>query len=300
METKFSHSIYYYQFEGDEYEIGKKYGKLLKDRNFDSNKIEQVNQKMWKVVEGRNPTLLFKILQKKILGWVNIIKKDFSDYILIQKGFSEELKMNLDILLELEILIELSGIFCTIYAENKNKFYRIADTSIEHRQILKETLQEIHVVKINDYVTVTSPGLYTLHSIFSEKFSFATFANNQIPKKEFLKNPLPFYIRFKKIYANSKNENQFIQQIIEEKDVYFDVEIIIGGQDNNYNVHAINKTLKESNIIERSDYTPIKTDDFMNLHKELPDFNRIFAAYYYNNKLYLSNSLVNNEMIEIF
>ena len=99
---------------------------------------------------------------------------------------------------------------------------------------------------------------------------------------------------------DSKDEDEFIKQIKNDSKIFYDVEIIIRGQSKNYNIHAINKTIQESNVIERSDYTPIKTNDLMNLHKELPDYNRIFAAYHHNNKLYVSNSLVNNEMIEIF
>ena len=55
----------------------------------------------------------------------------------------------------------------------------------------------------------------------------------------------------------------------------------------------------DSQIIERSDYSPIKINNFENLHRELPDFNRIFVLLFQNNKLLLNNSLVSNEFIEI-
>ena len=228
-----------------------------------------------------------------------IIKSDYQKYIKIQTGLAEELNISLDTILELDILGEMSGIFCTIYCD-QNKFYRILDTSLEHRKCLINIFDEIHVLKINDYLVINNPGYFNLHTVISEKFNFATFGNNLLDKKEYLKNDLPFYIRLKKYFMDSKDEDEFIKQIENDSKIFYDVEIIIKGQSKNYNIHAINKTIQESNVIERSDYTPIKTNDLMNLHKELPDYNRIFAAYYHNNKLYVSNSLVNNEMIEIF
>lgn len=299
METKLQNQLYYYQFEGDEYDIGKQYGKLLRKRNFNSEIIKTMNQINWENIKEKNSGIIFKIIKKKIDRWVQIIKSDYQKYIKIQTGLAEELKISLDTILELDILGEMSGIFCTIYCD-QNKFYRILDTSLEHRKCLINIFDEIHVLKINDYLVINNPGYFNLHTVISEKLNFATFGNNLLDKKEYLKNDLPFYIRLKKYFMDSKDEDEFIKQIKNDSKIFYDVEIIIGGQDNNYNVHAINKTLKESNVIERSDYTPIKTNDLMNLHKELPDYNRIFAAYYYNNKLYLSNSLVNNEMIEIF
>lgn len=299
METKLQNQLYYYQFEGDEYDIGKQYGKLLRKRNFNSEIIKTMNQINWENIKEKNSGIIFKIIKKKIDRWVQIIKSDYQKYIKIQTGLAEELKISLDTILELDILGEMSGIFCTIYCD-QNKFYRILDTSLEHRKCLINIFDEIHVLKINDYLVINNPGYFNLHTVISEKFNFATFGNNLLDKKEYLKNDLPFYIRLKKYFMDSKDEDEFIKQIKNDSKIFYDVEIIIGGQDNNYNVHAINKTLKESNVIERSDYTPIKTNDLMNLHKELPDYNRIFAAYYHNNKLYVSNSLVNNEMIEIF
>jgi len=299
METKLQNQLYYYQFEGDEYDIGKQYGKLLRKRNFNSEIIKTMNQINWENIKEKNSGIIFKIIKKKIDRWVQIIKSDYQKYIKIQTGLAEELKISLDTILELDILGEMSGIFCTIYCD-QNKFYRILDTSLEHRKCLINIFDEIHVLKINDYLVINNPGYFNLHTVISEKLNFATFGNNLLDKKEYLKNDLPFYIRLKKYFMDSKDEDEFIKQIKNDSKIFYDVEIIIGGQDNNYNVHAINKTLKESNVIERSDYTPIKTNDLMNLHKELPDYNRIFAAYYHNNKLYVSNSLVNNEMIEIF
>jgi len=299
METKLQNQLYYYQFEGDEYDIGKQYGKLLRKRNFNSEIIKTMNQINWENIKEKNSGIIFKIIKKKIDRWVQIIKSDYQKYIKIQTGLAEELKISLDTILELDILGEMSGIFCTIYCD-QNKFYRILDTSLEHRKCLINIFDEIHVLKINDYLVINNPGYFNLHTVISEKLNFATFGNNLLDKKEYLKNDLPFYIRLKKYFMDSKDEDEFIKQIKNDSKIFYDVEIIIGGQDNNYNVHAINKTLKESNVIERSDYTPIKTNDLMNLHKELPDYNRIFAAYYHNNKLYVGNSLVNNEMIEIF
>lgn len=299
METKLQNQLYYYQFEGDEYDIGKQYGKLLRKRNFNSEIIKTMNQINWENIKEKNSGIIFKIIKKKIDMWVQIIKSDYQKYIKIQTGLAEELNISLDTILELDILGEMSGIFCTIYCD-QNNFYRILDTSLEHRKCLINIFDEIHVLKINDYLVINNPGYFNLHTVISEKFNFATFGNNLLDKKEYLKNDLPFYIRLKKYFMDSKDEDEFIKQIENDSKIFYDVEIIIKGQSKNYNIHAINKTIQESNVIERSDYTPIKTNDFMNLHKELPDYNRIFAAYYHNNKLYLCNSLVNNEMIEIF
>lgn len=299
METKLQNQLYYYQFEGDEYDIGKQYGKLLRKRNFNSEIIKTMNQINWENIKEKNSGIIFKIIKKKIDRWIQIIKSDYQKYIKIQTGLAEELNISLDTILELDILGEMSGIFCTIYCD-QNKFYRILDTSLEHRKCLINIFDEIHVLKINDYLVINNPGYFNLHTVISEKFNFATFGNNLLDKKEYLKNDLPFYIRLKKYFMDSKDEDEFIKQIENDSKIFYDVEIIIKGQSKNYNIHAINKTIQESNVIERSDYTPIKTNDLMNLHKELPDYNRIFAAYYHNNKLYVSNSLVNNEMIEIF
>ena len=299
METKLKNSIYYYQFQGDEYNIGKQYGKLLKKRNFNSDIINTMNQINWENIKEKNSGVIFKIIQKKIKNWIQIIKSDYQDYIKIQIGLAEELNINLDTILELDILGEMSGIFCTIYCD-QNKYYRILDTSLEHRKCLIDIFNEIHVLKINDYLVVNNPGYFNLHTLISDKFNFATFGNNLLDKKEYLKNDLPFYIRLKKYFMDSKNELEFINNINNDTKIHYDVEIIINGKNNNYNLNAIHpEKNKENNIIERSDYSPINTSNFEILHTNLPDFNRIFVVLYQNDTLLVNNSLVNNEFTEI-
>ena len=97
METKLQNQLYYYQFEGDEYDIGKQYGKLLRKRNFNSEIIKTMNQINWENIKEKNSGIIFKIIKKKIDRWVQIIKSDYQKYIKIQTGLAEELKISLDI-----------------------------------------------------------------------------------------------------------------------------------------------------------------------------------------------------------
>jgi len=300
METKFQNNLFYYKFEGDEYLAGKEYSKLLLQRSFDINVIKSVNDDIWNFIKEKNGGIVYRLLKKRIIQWLKIIKRDYKDYILFQKGFADGFDVDIDFLLELDISIEVSGLFCTISAE-KNQFYRILDTSLEHRNLLKKIFNEIHIIKINDYTIVSNPGYLCLHTVISDKFSFGTFANNFLDKKKYLQNELPFYIKLKKYYQDSKNETDFINFINAENKINYDVDIILQGKNKNYIIDVMNsKNNKESdNMLEKSDYSPIKTDDLFNLHKELPDFSRIFVVLFKDNKLYVNNSLINNELIEI-
>lgn len=299
MEQKLENFIFLYKFNGDEYDIGVSYGEFLIKRNFNFNSILKINQLQWQIIKKNNNGIEFEIIVEKVKKWIDKIKSEYKEFIKIQRGFSDKIGIDIDILLELDILIEMSGIFCTIYSE-ENRFYRILDTSLEHRKCLLETCNEIHILKINDYYVVNHPYYFNLHTVLFKNFNFFTFGNNLLEKKKYLENEIPFYFKLKKYFINSSCHNDLINFINHDKSIFFDLELIINAKENNYNIDVMNQQKnKISQIIERSDYSPIKINNFENLHNELPDFNRIFVLLFQNNKLLINNSLVCNEFIEI-
>ena len=109
-------------------------------------------------------------------------------------------------------------------------------------------------------------------------------------------------MKLKKYFKISKDEEEFIDYLNNDKGIYYDVEVIINGLKNNYNINLMDKDKNiTSNIIERSDYSPINRNNFMELHNNLPKFNRLFVVNYNRktNILSINNSLINDDFYEI-
>lgn len=301
MEKKISENIYYYHFNLDNYNAGKEYGKLILKREFNLDIINNIYVKHWEYLNANNSSLILKLLKKKLKDWTKLIEEKYLNLIQFEKGLSDVLMIPVSKIIELQILGELSGIFCTIYADvEKNMFYRILDTNISNRELLQHIYSELHVVNINGNITFGNPIYLVNHTFLSKKFSFATFGNNLLDKKKYLKNDLPFYYKLKIYLESSKNEYELIDKINKDTEIYYDVEIIIKGNNECFHIDVMNPTKNKKGLnIERSDYSPINLDDFQTLHKSLPDFNRIFIIYYKEDKLYFNNSLISNDFFEV-
>ena len=295
MESKYNDNIFLYNLTGNDYEIGKQYAKLLIKRGYNIKIIS-------KALDDYKNNIEYDIYKTKIEKIIDTTKKNFSDYIRIEKGFCEELGIDIDIILELQLLSEMSGIFCTIIADN-NKLYRILDTSKEHRNFMINNFNEIHILNINyEYSIIIYPGVFLYHTVLSNNFSFSIFGNNKLCKDLYFKNKVNFYIKLKKYFLISKNEYEFITYFKNDKEIYYDAEIIINGDKNHIiDVYYKEKSIINKSIIERSDYSPIKSIDYLNIHRNLPIYNRIFVLFYNkkNNILYLNNSLINDEFVKI-
>ena len=304
MEKQISDNIYLYQFNDNNYIAGQSYGNLILKRNFDINIINVIYEKHWDYLKTNNSPIIIKLLKKKILNWLDLIKE--KDYLIqFEKGLAKSLNVSVDKIIELQILGELSGIFCTIYTDNKkNIFYRILDTNISNRELLQQIYPELHILNINGNITFGNPIYLVNHTFISENFSFATFGNNLLDKKTYLQNTLPFYYKLK-IYLDSANdEYDLIEKFNKDNEIYYDVEIIIKGKYESFHIDVMDESKnKKGLIIERSDYSPLEDkcslDNLDNLHTLLPDFNRIFILFVKDGEIYFNNSLTSDDFIRI-
>jgi hypothetical protein len=297
METKINENLYKYKLNGDDYTCGKNYGMLLLKRHFDVNLINEINLLQWVELEKNNNKLTFKILKNKIKNWIYLLKSEYNNLIKFESGLADSFNVNVERIIELEIICEISGIFCTIYT-NKNLFYRILDTNKFQKKLLAEKYNEIHILDVNGKIIFCNPVFQIYHTLISEKFNFAIFGNNQLDKDLYLKNDIPFYFKLKNIYDKNENINDFINNLKNET-IYYDCEIIIQDKNNSYNYDCINKKIIKSISIERSDYSPINIQNIEELHLTLPDFNRIFIIFIKDNHIYFNNSLVDNNLIKL-
>lgn len=294
MEKKFNDNIYYYKLDGDEYKCGITYANFMLSRDFNIDLIHKINKEHWLNISENNSKLICIILKEKINNWIKIIKEDYIKYFQFEKGMCDTFKINLNLILELQILSEISGIFCTIIC-NETIFYRILDTSLFHRELLKNNLNEIHIIEINNKILFTNPFYQLYHTLILETYSVAVFGNNLINKTTYLKNKIPFYLKLKIYLDQSNDESEFIEYINEDNEIFYDAEIIIKGKKYCYNIDVMNiKNNKYSSEIERSDYSPIKKNNFKDIHINLKNFNRIFVLYIENNNIFINNSLVND------
>lgn len=294
MEKKFNDNIYYYKLDGDEYKCGITYANFILSRDFNIDLIHKINKEHWLNISENNSKLIYKIIKEKVNSWIKIIKEDYIKYFQFEKGMCDTFKISLNLILELQILSEISGIFCTIIC-NETNFYRILDTSLFHRELLRNNLNEIHIIEINKKILFINPVYQLYHTLILETYSVAIFGNNLINKKTYLKNEIPFYLKIKIYLDQSNDESEFIEYINKDNEIFYDIEIIIKGKKYCHNIDVMNiKNNKCSTEIERSDYSPIVKNNFKNIHLSLKKFNRIFVLYIENNKIFINNSLVND------
>jgi hypothetical protein len=179
----------------------------------------------------------------------------------------------------------------------------VLDTSLEHRNSMMKYNKEIHILNINSkYSIIITPCVFLYHTLLSIDYSFGVCGNNKLSKDIYLKNNVNFYIKLKKYFLISQNEFEFKNYLKNDKDIYYDAEIIINGiRNHNINIYNKDKSILNKLYVERSDYSPINNTGYLNIHQDLPIYNRIFVVLYNKNnkKMYINNSLINNKFIKI-